>query len=145
MYGILDHQMVEIVFLLMARKGIISLKDCDAMTDRFRQFPSGTTLDAVVEELRGEVETQPWPEVSQEPLCHSHLTDGLPDDHPLAWQQVHCERCSELVHAANNECMQTWFEFEGHVACAPCFGDYLCLFGDALGEKGFGEFLQSKG
>lgn len=85
------------------------------------------------------------PEVSQEPLCHSHLTDVLPDDHLLAKEQVHSERCAVLVHAANNECMQTWFEFEGHVACSRCFGEYLHLFGKALGEKDFEEFLQAKG
>jgi hypothetical protein len=59
MYGILEPAMVEIIFLLMVREGIISVEDCDAMIKRFRQFPPGTTLDRVVDELRGEVETQP--------------------------------------------------------------------------------------
>jgi len=30
--------------------------------------------------------------------------------HPLAYEQVNCKRCGELLHAANNECMQTWVE-----------------------------------
>lgn len=45
-----------------------------------------------------------------EPLVHSHVTDVLPDDHPLAAVDVHCDRCSALVHSQINECMQTWVE-----------------------------------
>lgn len=58
-----------------------------------------------------------------EPLIHSHITDVLPDNHPLANKQVHCERCRALVHAFNNECMQTWLETGQGNYCILCFLD----------------------
>ena len=45
-----------------------------------------------------------------EPLVHSHVTDVLPDGHPLAEADVHCDRCGALVHSQINEYMQTWIE-----------------------------------
>ena len=57
-----------------------------------------------------------------EPRIHSHIEDSLPDDHPLQYEQVHCSHCSKLVHAANNECMSTWFEFDDVAICAQCVG-----------------------
>jgi hypothetical protein len=56
MYGILELEIVEAILLLMVGEGIISLENCDAMIERFHQFPPGTTLDTVVDELRREVE-----------------------------------------------------------------------------------------
>ena len=52
---------------------------------------------------------------------HTHITDELDSAHPLAFEQVECERCKVLVHAANNECMQTWFEVDGEAICSACF------------------------
>ncbi len=48
----------------------------------------------------------------KEPKIHSHVEDGLPDNDPLAYKTVYCDgaQCGEMLHAANNECMQTWFE-----------------------------------
>ena len=51
---------------------------------------------------------------------HTHITDGLPDGHSLRDQHVSCGKCGELVHAADNECMQTWFEFRGSILCSAC-------------------------
>lgn len=47
-----------------------------------------------------------------EPRIHSHITDVFPDDHPLAYKNFGCEHldCDALLHAGNNECMQTWIE-----------------------------------
>lgn len=45
-----------------------------------------------------------------DPILHSHIEDCLEDDHPWAFQMIKCEGCGELVHASNNECMQTWLE-----------------------------------
>ena len=58
---------------------------------------------------------------SKEPLIHSHITDELPDDHPLAQKSVYCSRCLVMLHAVNNECMQTWFETEYGNFCTKCF------------------------
>lgn len=58
--------------------------------------------------------------MNKEPLLHSHITDGLPVDHPLAHKQVHCDRCKKLVHCEINECMQTWLETEAGNFCARC-------------------------
>ena len=61
----------------------------------------------------------------REPVCHSHITDCLPDDHPLAYERVHCNKCGEMVHC-ENECMQTWFEVShSAVLCGECFAEYL--------------------
>jgi hypothetical protein len=59
---------------------------------------------------------------NEEPQIHSHLTDELPKDHPLAWEQVSCDACGTLVHAGNNECMTTWIEFGNANVCAQCLG-----------------------
>jgi hypothetical protein len=48
--------------------------------------------------------------MKHEPLIHSHRADGLPIKHELASKDVGCARCGVLVHAFNNECMQTWVE-----------------------------------
>lgn len=57
----------------------------------------------------------------EEPRIHSHITDVLPDDHPLAHEQVECGKCGVLVHAFNNECMQTWVETGCGPFCLRCF------------------------
>lgn len=56
-----------------------------------------------------------------EPQIHSHITDGLPDAHPFAWRSVDCAICQALVHADNNECMQTWVESDWGIYCLTCF------------------------
>ena len=48
--------------------------------------------------------------ILKDPIIHSHIEDLLPDLHPLAFVTVNCKVCNELLHAANNECMQTWVE-----------------------------------
>jgi hypothetical protein len=55
-----------------------------------------------------------------EPVIHSHVTDSLPDDHPLAFEQVYCDGCGRLVHAGNNECMTTWLEWGPYKLCGHC-------------------------
>ncbi len=64
-----------------------------------------------------------------EPLIHSHIDDGLPAGHPLAFEQVHCASCSTLVHAFNNECMTTWLEFVNANVCAACVGTLAPVLG----------------
>ncbi len=65
----------------------------------------------------------------QEPLIHSHITDILPEWHPLAFGHVFCDKCKESLHASNNECMQTWIESGAGNHCMRCF--YLLADGDA--------------
>jgi hypothetical protein len=65
-----------------------------------------------------------------EPVVHSHLTDRLNDDHPLAYEMVMCDMkrehgCKRSLHAANNECMTTWVEFAGLNVCARAFAMYV--------------------
>jgi len=57
----------------------------------------------------------------EEPRIHSHITDALPDDHALAYEMVDCEKCGVMVHASNNECMQTWIETGRGAFCMRCF------------------------
>ena len=58
---------------------------------------------------------------TKEPQIHSHIEDGLPDEHPLAGECVYCAKCNAMVHANNNECMQTWIETEFGNYCSLCF------------------------
>ena len=57
----------------------------------------------------------------EEPRIHSHITDVLPGEHALAYEQVQCLDCGRLVHAFNNECMQTWVETGRGAFCLKCF------------------------
>ena len=64
----------------------------------------------------------------REPQIHSHITDMLPDDHPLANETFSCQRaaaCKTMLHADNNECMTTWVETGRGNFCFPCFVDAL--------------------
>lgn len=58
---------------------------------------------------------------------HSHASDALEDNHPLAHEDIECTRCGVLVHAPNNECMRTWVELPqfDNILCSECFGDIL--------------------
>lgn len=73
----------------------------------------------------------------REPLIHSHITDCLPDWHPLANKHVFCKKCGVMVHAINNECMQTWLETEFGNYCTSCFklGTVLETLEECLGES----------
>lgn len=64
-----------------------------------------------------------------EPRIHSHIEDGLPDDHPLAEEVVVCRRCKHMVHACNNEAMTTWLETGNGNFCFPCFVEILKFTG----------------
>jgi hypothetical protein len=57
----------------------------------------------------------------REPRIHSHVTDRLPESHPLARLRVSCERCESLVHLASNTCVRTWIETGRGNFCLPCF------------------------
>lgn len=73
-----------------------------------------------------------------EPLIHSHITDGLPGDHLLAHEQVVCTGCGVLVHASNNECMQTWIETGRGAYCLKCFAatrGAVLRYEDALAKE----------
>jgi hypothetical protein len=59
--------------------------------------------------------------MTQEPLIHSEIEDSLPADHPLAHTDVDCLVCHDLLHAENNECMQTWVETGLGGLCLICF------------------------
>jgi hypothetical protein len=59
---------------------------------------------------------------AREPCIHSHVTDRLPEGHPLARTRVRCQRCDAILHLQSNSCMRTWVE-SGVVGnfCLPCF------------------------
>ncbi len=56
-----------------------------------------------------------------EPRIHSHVTDRLPGDHPLADERVYCDRCETLLHMQTNSCMRTWIESGCGNYCMRCF------------------------
>ena len=57
----------------------------------------------------------------QEPKLHSHIEDVLPDEHPLAFECVICSTCGVMLHASNNEGMQTWIVTGAGNFCVSCF------------------------
>lgn len=57
----------------------------------------------------------------KEPIIHSHLSDELEEAHPRAYDAVFCDLCNEMLHASNNECMQTWVEWYDLNICFTCF------------------------
>ena len=69
-----------------------------------------------------------------EPKIHSHIEDGLPDDHPLAWEQVDCMTCGKPVHNSRNECISSWVETGKGIFCFRCWINAL----GAEGEGGLG-------
>lgn len=65
-----------------------------------------------------------------EPVIHSHMTDMLPDEHPLAFETVYCDakrqhKCNGMLHCGNNECMTTWIEFAGKNVCMEVFASFI--------------------
>jgi hypothetical protein len=56
-----------------------------------------------------------------DPRLHSHVEDALPENHPSATTTVYCRGCGVMLHASNNECMQTWIESGKGNFCIKCF------------------------
>jgi hypothetical protein len=67
-----------------------------------------------------------------EPVIHSHVTDVLPEEHPLAYDSVHCTDCQTLLHYVNNECMTTWVEAANGPRCLNCFAKLVRDNGDVI-------------
>ena len=57
----------------------------------------------------------------KEPLIHSHLKDSLSRKHVLCHEDIFCDICNVMIHAHNNECMQTWLETVNGNFCTKCF------------------------
>ena len=55
-----------------------------------------------------------------EPVLHTFITDGLPDDDPRAWDSIPCVRCAGTVHSIPNECMDLWADTEAGPMCRWC-------------------------
>lgn len=66
----------------------------------------------------------------KEIVIHTHISDGLEETHPLANESVYCETCKGMLHASNNECMQSWFETDIGNFCTNCF-----VPGDGISEE----------
>ena len=101
--------------------------------DRAFGLPPGMHIEEVITEpanrynrtrllvVSGTHEVLPEVEECKTPKLHSHIEDGLPNGHPLAYECVYCTMCGEMLHAGNNECMQTWVETGRGNFCIPCF------------------------
>jgi hypothetical protein len=61
-----------------------------------------------------------------EPILHTDSVDVLPESHPWCELDVYCAKCNEMLHAGNNECMQSWVEYRGVALCARCAQPFLC-------------------
>ena len=59
----------------------------------------------------------------REPLIHSHITDKLPEGHPLKWETVACKSCFRTLCCVD-ECMQTWVEAGTGNYCTGCFAKH---------------------
>ena len=60
-------------------------------------------------------------EIAKDIIIHTHISDALPKDHPLANSNVKCNECGASLHAAHNECMQTWYETDIGNFCTLCY------------------------
>lgn len=69
----------------------------------------------------------------QDPKIHSHIEDVLPNEHPLSHKCVLCSTCGGMLHASNNECMQTWIETGNGNFCVRCFAKIKGV--SALGDE----------
>ena len=73
---------------------------------------------------------------TEEPRIHSHLTDELPEDYKglndkvEPYKSIDCDCCDVMVHAFNNECMQTWIETETGNYCTACLKLGMVLEGE---------------
>lgn len=79
---------------------------------------------------------------TKEPIIHSHISDYLPSDNPSAWKGIYCDKCKEeILHAANNRCMQTWIETEFGNFCTKCWklSDMLEILEENLANEGYTE------
>lgn len=80
------------------------------------------TVSGDAEAARAErLAKEAWAAQLLEPRIWSHITDTLPRNHPLAYQSLSCAVCRVPIHAANNECMQTWVETGKGNYCLGCF------------------------
>ena len=77
------------------------------------------------------------PIFEKEPIIHSHITDVLPEDHCLKNDCVSCDECGVMLHASNNECMQTWLETEVGNYCTKCLKLEEVLDDNYILIKGF--------
>jgi len=86
--------------------------------------------------------------------------EGLDEDHPLAYEEINCKKCCEMVHFANNEWMRSWVENfncptsinvhqqennseEGIYEGVYCFDCIVCItYG--LDKEEFKEFINNK-
>ena len=55
-----------------------------------------------------------------EPVLHTFITDGLPDDDPRALESIYCTDCKVMVHSIPNECMKNWADTESGPLCLVC-------------------------
>jgi hypothetical protein len=60
-----------------------------------------------------------------EPVLHTHVTDGLPDDDPRAWESIYCIVHGGLVHSIPNECMTAWADTDDGPMCLACLLEAL--------------------
>ena len=82
----------------------------------------------------------------KEPLIHSGISvDDLPEDHPLAWENIHCHWCGATVHCELNDIHRPWIETNSGAYCVPCWDKAyeasgyperdLGLWDDSLAER----------
>jgi hypothetical protein len=68
----------------------------------------------------------------KEPLIHSHVEDRLPEEHQMAFRNIHCRRCLKYIHASDNVNISTWVETGCGDYCLKCFS-VLC--GEVLAKR----------
>jgi len=133
------HEMVELRRHITALRSVVAL--------HMKAHPESKTLD--LDPGKIEINGMKCDHVVEliseyfnpdEAVMHSHRSDVLHEDHYLAHEMVHCDACpnDRMVHASNNECMQTWFELpnknyypglgidkEVKNVCGECFAKIL--------------------
>ena len=65
-----------------------------------------------------------------EPIIHSHVTDGFTDERAKQFITVRCLQCDGLVHWGD-ECMQAWAETDSGPICLQCLTPIMNCEGEA--------------
>lgn len=68
----------------------------------------------------------------QEPKLHTAITGELPEDHKLAFEEVVCPCCGEVLHDLVNECRRNWVETGTGNFCLNCFIDLVSDVGQQV-------------
>lgn len=113
-----------IYFILTTTEGYLLAKEGDYIIKRIDgKFYScdQNTFEISYEKIEEQCTNE---KRKEEPKIH-FLNDDLLDDHEYAFETLYCKNCKEMIHAGNNELMQTWVQSHKGNYCLTCFSSSI--------------------